>query len=332
MNRWIVWIVASLVTLCVVAILAFRWAAYHREALPFAAGLPDDGRLLETPEGSFFVLEAGEAGTPRVLFAHGTAAWSAIWRETMNAVSKSGYHSTAFDMPPFGWSEYPEGTDYSRSAQADRIVALLETLGDQPVVVAHSVGAGPVSEAVLQRPDLVSGFVIVAGAIGLNDRADPKQPPFVLRNPTIRPYLTSATATNPLLTRKFLQDFMYQADAASPEVVAMLQEPMVRENYTQVVSDWIPELFTTPNDALSLDPANWTSLDVPVALIWGTEDSVTPVFQGKELASLIPGATITVLTDVGHIPHLEAPAEFAAALIDALQPMTQSHKEEREQK
>ena len=332
MARLILRVAVFLATICAVALVAFRWAAHHREEVPFAAGLPEDGRHIETPEGSVFVLETGQAGDRRVLFAHGTAAWSAIWRDTMNQVSKAGYLATAFDMPPFGWSEYPEGVDYSRSAQADRVIALLEALGDQPIVVAHSVGAGPVSEAVIRRPELISGFVIVAGAIGLSDRDVPKQPPVLLRNPAIRRYLTAATATNPMLTRKFLQDFMYQTDAASPEMVAMLQEPMVREGYTRVVSDWIPELFTTPVDALSLEPAKWASLDLPVALIWGAEDSVTPVSQGKEIASLVLNAKLTVLEDVGHIPHLEAPAEFGAVLVDALQSMAWPKKQEHEQK
>ncbi len=329
MIKWPLGLVACLLTLCVIASLAFRWAAHHRETLPFAVGLPEGGRLVETPKGAIFVLEAGNSGAPRVLFAHGTAAWSTIWRATMTEVSQAGYFATAFDMPPFGWSEHPDWTDFGRSAQADRVIALLETMGDRPIVVAHSVGAGPTSEAVLRRPDLVSGYVIVAGAIGLGDRMDAQQLPLILRNPIVREYVTAATATNPLLTRRFLENFMFKADSASPEIVAALQEPMVRKGYTQAVSDWVPELFTTPTDALSLDPAKWEALVLPVALIWGAQDSVTPVSQGKELASLVPNARLTILEGVGHIPHLEAPVEFATALMAALQPMTHPPIKER---
>ncbi|MBO9435279.1 alpha/beta hydrolase [Ruegeria sp. R13_0] len=330
MSKWILRSVVSLLTLLLIVILAFRGAAFHRETVPFAAGLPDEGRLLETTEGSFFILETGSAENPRVLFAHGTAAWSAIWRETMYELSKADYFASAFDMPPFGWSEYPDGNDFDRSTQADRVIALLETLDDNPIIVAHSVGAGPVSEAVLRRPDLVTGFVIVAGAIGLSDRDNSKQPPVVLRNSVLREYLTAATASNPLLTRKFLRDFMHRDDTATPDVVEVLQEPIVREGYTRAVSNWIPELFTTPDHAVSLKPTAWSALDLPVALIWGANDTVTPVSQGKELASLVPNSTLTIMKDVGHIPHLEAPADFSAELVFVLNRMTQPHKEERE--
>ena len=332
MRKWIVSLSALFVTVFFVAIAAFRWVANEREIVPYTVGLPEDGKLLKTAEGSFFIVEKGETKSPRVLFSHGTAAWSAIWQETMKDVSKGGYFATAFDMPPFGWSEHPERGDYSRSAQADRVIALLETLGDRPIVVAHSVGAGPVSEAILSRPDLVSGYVIVAGAIGLQDRDNPKRAPFVLRNGTIRRYLTAATATNPLLTRKFLRDFMYRKDVASPDVVTMLQQPMIRKNYTKAVSDWVPELFTTPSETLSMNPANWAALDLPVTLIWGAEDSVTPLEQGRTLASIIPNASLTVLDNVGHIPHLEAPSEFSNALLKTLPAMDRPFNQELEQK
>ena len=322
-GRWFIRGFVFSLAFVLIVLAALRWTAHQREYLPFAVGLPEEGRLIETPEGSIFILEVGEAGLPRVLFAHGTAAWSGIWWETLNELAKSNYLATAFDMPPFGWSEYPPVADYSRSAQAKRVIALLESLGDRPIVVAHSVGAGAVSEAVLQRPDLVSGFVLVAGAIGLGNQSNPKYPRNILRISTLRIYLTAATATNPLLTGKFLRNFMYRKEAATPKIITMLQEPMVRKGYTGSVADWVPELFTSPSTSLSLDPKHWNALDLPVSLIWGNKDNITPVDQGRELASLIQNSKLTVLEDVGHVPHLEAPSEFMTELIRELKKMSQ---------
>jgi len=103
-----------------------------------------------------------------------------------------------------------------------------------------------------------------------------------------------------------------------------LQTPMARKGYTQAVSDWIPQLFKTPMDAVSMDSNAWRALDLPVVLIWGNKDTVTPLDQGQELAELLPNARLTVLKDVGHIPHLEAPKEFADALLDAFEHITSS--------
>ena len=71
-----------------------------------------------------------------------------------------------------------------------------------------------------------------------------------------------------------------------------------------------------------MDPEEWRTLDMPVALIWGDKDTVTPLHQGQELAALLPNARLTVLNYVGHIPHLEAPKEFADALLGELKYIT----------
>lgn len=330
MAKILVWACGGVLTLCLLVLFVSNWTAHQRETVEFGTSLPEQGRLLGTDVGAIFVLEKGDPDARRVLFAHGTAAWSVIWQDVLDEVATEGYRATAFDMPPFGWSEHPDTPDYSRTAQAGRVIAMLEAFADRPIVVAHSVGAGPVSEAVLLRPDLVSGYIIVSGALGLDQRDDPKVPPIILSNDTFRRYLTAATATNPLLTERFLRGFMYRADMASPEMVAALQKPMVREGYTEAVSDWIPQLFTTPNGTLSMDPEKWRALELPVALIWGDQDTVTPLSQGRELEALVPNATLTVLEDVGHIPHLEAPADFSRALLETLDKIADPSRRARE--
>jgi pimeloyl-ACP methyl ester carboxylesterase len=296
----------------------FRLNAHLRESLAFGEGLPPDGVMISTRAGGVFLLATGQPGQRQVLFAHGTAAWSGLWRPTLKVAQDAGYFATAFDMPPFGWSQHPDDGDFSRGAQAARVIALLEALGTRPIVVAHSIGAGPVTEAVLQRPDLVSGLVLVAGAVALNSHENPRDLPLILRPSGFREYVTAATAGNPLLTGTFLRQFVHIKDAATPERIAMLQEPLRRLGYTQALNDWLPQLFETPLDALSTRPEHWQSLKLPVVLIWGDKDTVTPPTQGEELAVLVPGARMILLPNVGHIPQIEAPDVFHRALIEAL--------------
>ena len=51
-------------------------------------------------------------------------------------------------------------------------------------------------------------------------------------------------------------------------------------------------------------------IGVPTALIWGDKDTVTPLTQGRQLNRLIKNSRLTVLDNVGHIPHIEAPDGF----------------------
>ncbi len=312
----------TILALLVLSLIGFRIAAEIRETQPFGQALPEDGRLQPTDDGTFFLLEAGQPGDPPVLFAHGTAAWSGLWHPTLKVVAGAGFHAAGFDMPPFGWSEHPDDTDFSRTRQAERIVALLEALDTKPIIVAHSIGAGPMAEAVLQRPDLVSGFVIVAGAIALGSHEAPKAVPLPLRSEMVRIYATAATASNPWLTGPFLRGFIHVKEAATPDRIALLREPLQRDGYTKALSHWIPTLLATPVDAISTRAETWQALDLPVVLIWGSEDTVTPPEQAETLRDLIPGAELVMLNDVGHIPQIEAPAVFEGALLQALRGMS----------
>jgi pimeloyl-ACP methyl ester carboxylesterase len=57
---------------------------------------------------------------------------------------------------------------------------------------------------------------------------------------------------------------------------------------------------------------------MPVALLWGDRDSITPPEQARDLQTLLPQATLTVLPGLGHIPQIEDPAALNAALLTAL--------------
>jgi len=52
--------------------------------------------------------------------------------------------------------------------------------------------------------------------------------------------------------------------------------------------------------------------------VWGESDAITPLPQGRYLASLIPGARLELMKDVGHIPQLEATLPFNRQLVDFL--------------
>ena len=60
------------------------------------------------------------------------------------------------------------------------------------------------------------------------------------------------------------------------------------------------------------------TLPVPTLLIWGDHDPLAGPDVGRDLTTRMPDARITVITDAGHIPHLDQPEPVAAALNDFL--------------
>ena len=64
--------------------------------------------------------------------------------------------------------------------------------------------------------------------------------------------------------------------------------------------------------------ADCTALRLPVHLIAGAEDGATPPALVQATADLMPQAALTCLPGVGHLPCIEDPAGFLAALRGAL--------------
>jgi len=63
-------------------------------------------------------------------------------------------------------------------------------------------------------------------------------------------------------------------------------------------------------DSLPLLP----SIACPTLVLCGRQDTLTPLDRHEEMASAIPGASLRVVDDCGHLSTLEKPAEVSAAL------------------
>jgi pimeloyl-ACP methyl ester carboxylesterase len=48
-------------------------------------------------------------------------------------------------------------------------------------------------------------------------------------------------------------------------------------------------------------------IDVPTLLLWGASDGVVPVAYAEAYRTLIPGATLVVIPEAGHLPQVEQP-------------------------
>lgn len=322
MKRCAKFLLLMVLLVCIGIPAAFRIAAALRETDAVADVLPIEGRLVSTASSDIFVQELGPLNGMPVLLAHGTAAWSGLWRETMEALAESGYRAIAFDMPPFGFSERDPDGDYSRVKQAGRILDLVNALTIKPVLAAHSFGAAAGMEAALMAPEAFAGLIIIDGAIGLGG-ADEDGMIWPLSSEVIRPFLVALTGTNPLLTKMFVRQMVHRRDQLSPQHIEILQRPMSRRGSTQSMSDWAPSLLVAPADALSTRTEGYDGFSLKTVLIWGDKDTVTPPEQATDLEAVIEDSTLMMLEDVGHIPQIEDPKQFQAVLRRAISELQQ---------
>ena len=322
------WTGASLVVLLCAAVLSFlAFITRMRETAPRATSAPPSGRFVRAGDAEVYLQEAGPATGSPILLIHGTGAWSELWRETMTYLAGEGYRAIAIDVPPFGYSEKLVGADtFRRELQARRLAGVLDALElKKATVLAHSVGSRPAVELALAAPDRIRALILVDPALGFAPqrageppRFEQNDPPALQRAffaaPPVRDALLGATASNPLLTRRVFEGFVSRREAVTDERVAVLQRPLAVERTTRAYGDWFENLMTSADSSLSSDFSRFRTYTMPVLLIWGDTDTVTPLWQGEDLRALIPGSRLEIVRGAGHIPHLEDPAAFQRAL------------------
>jgi pimeloyl-ACP methyl ester carboxylesterase len=328
LPTFVYWTVRGLFAALVLAVLALtglRLAASWRES--GSAEPPADGRLVSTPHGEIFIQARGPENGAPILLVHGTAAWSGFWLTIADALGHDGYRAVAIDLPPFGFSARSATGAYSRRDQAQRIGDLIAALSlKHPIIVGHSFGAGPVVEAAMRHADQIGGVILVDGALGLPAEgedypADSALARMLVSQPIVAEPLVSATFVNPWLTRRLLAGLLFKSEAASEAQADILRRPFSRPGTTEAYARWLPSLLFAERDAMSATPENYRNVAMPVALIWGREDSVTPLAQGQRLQRLLANSTLDVIDGVGHIPHIEDEQAFLAVLRTRLKDM-----------
>ncbi|MFT4623492.1 MAG: pimeloyl-ACP methyl ester carboxylesterase [Myxococcota bacterium] len=297
-------------------------------ALPTAvvvltAGRDDAARLDRhdaAPDGSFvrghdvemFVLDQGPRDGPVVVFVHGSGAWSGTWQPALDAVTAAGWRGVALDLPPFGFSERPATAAYDRGVQAERILRTVDGLGvDRFALVGHSFGGGPTVEAALRVPERLTHLVLIDVALGLGQPGASLGP---FEWMPLRQAAVAATFTNPAFIPTGVRNFVHDPAVVTPEVVDRYRRPLGVRGSTQAIAAWLSEL-AAPAPARSLEPAAYRELTVPTLVLWGAEDTATPVDQAEALCALLPQCRLEVLPEVGHIPQIENPGRVHASLL-----------------
>ncbi|MET0519447.1 MAG: alpha/beta hydrolase [Burkholderiaceae bacterium] len=328
--RRLLWILLVLALSLAALLLLGEGMRRQRENLPADALAPSTGRWIQAADSSLFIQQWGPSDGPLLLLVHGTGAWSGTWFELPEVLAAAGWRVVAVDLPPFGFSRSSLATpDYSRAAQAARLLALADALGARDVsLLGHSFGAGPALEAALRGQGRWRRLILVDPALGLGEAGEPPAcaaPGFLataLARPLIGRTLVGALVTQPSLSSRWLRLFVHRKEAVTERRVRAYQQPFRRSDFSADLAAWAAVFAASSceSSALSLDPqrlSDWARNDVPVALIWGEQDTITPLAQARALQRWLPQARLTVLPDVGHIPHIEAPAAFAKVLLEA---------------
>jgi pimeloyl-ACP methyl ester carboxylesterase len=300
-----------------------KLSADAREQLGYGEAAPASGRFVKAAGLEIFVQESGPAHGRPVLLIPATAAWSETWRATLDALGNAGCRAISIDLPPFGFSQRPDASAFSRQDQAARIWGALDALGVRDVtLVGHSIAGRATLEAAMLNAGRVRALVLVAASAGLQAAAGgaPVEPAWPERIFALRPVRNAImdVVTSPALSRPLLQRIVYRPEDATQELVRVFRAPLVVRGSSERMGDWLLAVAVGPDRGASSVPGNYARLDMPALLVWGRQDVVIPLAEGESLARLLPRGRLVVFDRTNHAPHLEDAVAFNRLLLDFL--------------
>ena len=117
-------------------------------------------RYVATPEGvRIHVADAGPSDGAPLMLVHGFPQHWWEWHRQIGPLAADGYRVLVPDYRGAGWSDAPRGP-YRKADLGRDLAAVVDELGVGPVKLAAHDWGGPVAfSMLLERPDLVSGFL-----------------------------------------------------------------------------------------------------------------------------------------------------------------------------
>jgi len=271
--------------------------------------LPPAGRYVAVAPAESLRVTIEGAGAP-VILVPGLFGSAFGFRRVVPLFVEAGWRTIVVEPLGVGGSARPERADYSLTAQAARVAAVLDSLGVRhAVLVAHSVGGSIALRLAVARPDLVAGIVSLEGgpaeaAATPGFRRAMSFAPWIklfggmrLIRGQIRRYLVAASGDPGWVTDDVVAGY---AAGAAADVGAALKA------YIGMAGAREPQ---------ALRP-RLAEIRCPVRLLVGAvpHPSAVPQRELDLLAASLPRFAIDSLTGVGHFPQEERPAAVLEAV------------------
>jgi pimeloyl-ACP methyl ester carboxylesterase len=243
-------------------------------------------------------------GTPLVL-VHGHPFDRSMWRPQFERFSTAEWRVIVPDLRGYGDTSIVPGKTPLATFVGD-IAALLDRLGlDEEVLAGLSMGGQIVMEFYRLLPERVRALVL-ADTSPKADTADGRR------------------ARNDAADRLLREGMEPYANEVLPKMIApanITALPAVAEHVLRMMRRTPPAGAAAALRGRAERPdyvAMLATVTVPTLVVVGRDDVFTPISEAELIAERVPQATLAVIDGAAHMPNLERPDAFNAALADFL--------------
>ena len=243
-----------------------------------------------------------EAGSgPTVILLHGLGGSSQGWNFNIGPLAEK-FHVVVPDQIGFGKSDKPL-VNYRIRTYVDFLDQFCKQLKiERATLVGNSMGGWIAAMFTASFPDRVDKLVLVDAA-GYRPPKDLDMNTLFGLNPTTR-------AEMKVLVGKVFYNKAFQSDSAIDQSMAV--RLAAGDGYT-IKS--ITESIIRGEDFLD-DVVK--TIKRPTLIVWGRQDGLVPLADGEHFNKDIAGSKMIVIDQCGHVPNVEKPGEFNAALLKFL--------------
>jgi pimeloyl-ACP methyl ester carboxylesterase len=230
-----------------------------------------------------------------VVPVHGLGGRADDWQKLAPQLAKAGYRVYLPDLPGFGESEKPANFSYSVSDEARIVLNFLGTLGLKQVDLGGwSMGGWIVQLVAAEHPERIRRLMLFDSA-GLYQKPDWDTRLFT---PT---------------TVEELNQFDALLMPAPPHLPGFVAADILRTSHEH---DWITRraldaMLTGRDTTDHLLPG----LKMPVLIVWGEVDHITPLSEGRTMHQLISQSEFDVVLGCGHLAPNECADQIGPAVV-----------------
>jgi len=248
-----------------------------------------------------------------LVLLHGAGDNALDWRWVMPALAAS-YRVYAPDLPGSPDSARPAG-EYSPAFFERFTAGFLDALGiERAVFIGNSLGGLIALRLALSQPARVTALVLVDSA-GLGRAVNPA---FTSVNvpglaEAAMPFWRTPIGANQRAWGRTALLFAHTPENVPCEWIAEQCRLALSSGYLEAHLTVLRTLVR-PLGQREMLVDRLPSLEVPTLVIWGTRDRVFPESQAIEAVSNLQEGSLALIPDCGHMPHVECPDRFLAAL------------------
>ena len=229
-----------------------------------------------------------------VVLLHGWGCCIKTFEPVHNYLEKN-FCTYSIDLPGFGESQEPP-TVWGVKEYGELIIKFLEKLNiENPILIGHSFG-GKVS--IFVASSIKVNKVILVDSAGVKPK---RKPSYYFKIYSYK--LAKHTFSLPFL-RKYKDEVLSKFKKKSGSADYRNASGMMQKILVKSVNEAVPELMP--------------KIKAPVLLIWGENDTATPVADGKVMEKLMVDAGLVVLKNAGHYAYLDKFYEFTTIISNFL--------------